>query len=305
MASLGSFLRESRQRRGLGLEEMARATRVAARYLEALETDDFAALPAPVFTKGFIRAYCQTLGLDPDDALTRYHEQTGEPVVMPGKEPAPPREMADTSRSRGTVLVSFVLLVVLGAALFGVTLALQPGREGRRARPVPPDRTVESVPAAAPAVPAEPPVPSASASAEPPAAPPVTPRVAATPSVPAPTAPSAGGRSTTPPPAPQPAGRSGEAGSQVVASVAPTTVPYRLVARVSEPTWIRVRTDDGRSSEETIPAGQTREWVSSTPFVLTVGNAGGVTLELNGRTLPPLGASGAVIPRLIIPPAQQ
>jgi hypothetical protein len=91
----------------------------------------------------------------------------------------------------------------------------------------------------------------------------------------------------------------------VVASVAPTTVPYRLVARVSEPTWIRVRTDDGRSSEETIPAGQTREWVSSTPFVLTVGNAGGVTLELNGRTLPPLGASGAVIPRLIIPPAQQ
>jgi hypothetical protein len=78
--------------------------------------------------------------------------------------------------------------------------------------------------------------------------------------------------------------------------------PYRLVARVSEPTWIRVRTEDGRSTEETIPAGQVREWVSNRPFVLTLGNAGGVTLELNGRTLPPLGPSGAVVSRIVLPP---
>jgi hypothetical protein len=78
--------------------------------------------------------------------------------------------------------------------------------------------------------------------------------------------------------------------------------PYRLIARVKEPTWIRVRTGDGRSTEETVPAGQVREWVSDRPFVLTVGNAGGVTLELNGRTLPPLGPSGAVIGRLVLPP---
>jgi cytoskeleton protein RodZ len=78
--------------------------------------------------------------------------------------------------------------------------------------------------------------------------------------------------------------------------------PYRLVARASEATWIRVRTEDGRSIEETVPAGQTREWVSNRPFVLTVGNAGGITLELNGRTLPPLGPSGAVISRIVLPP---
>jgi hypothetical protein len=63
--------------------------------------------------------------------------------------------------------------------------------------------------------------------------------------------------------------------------------------------------DDGRLSEETIPAGQVREWVSNSPFVITVGNAGGVMLELNGRELPPLGARGAVISRLVIPPIQQ
>jgi hypothetical protein len=78
--------------------------------------------------------------------------------------------------------------------------------------------------------------------------------------------------------------------------------PYRLIARISEPTWLRVRTDDGRTSEETLAAGEVREWVSDRPFVLTIGNAGGVALELNGRALPSLGARGAVIPRLVLPP---
>ena len=80
------------------------------------------------------------------------------------------------------------------------------------------------------------------------------------------------------------------------------TSPYRLVARAVEPTWIRVRTEDGRSTEETVPAGEVREWVSNRPFVLTVGNAGGITLELNGRELPSLGARGAVITRVVVPP---
>jgi cytoskeleton protein RodZ len=80
------------------------------------------------------------------------------------------------------------------------------------------------------------------------------------------------------------------------------SAPYRLVARTSEPTWIRVRTEDGRTSEETVPAGEVREWVSDRPFILTVGNAGGVSLELNGRTLPPLGPRGVVVPRLVVPP---
>jgi hypothetical protein len=75
-----------------------------------------------------------------------------------------------------------------------------------------------------------------------------------------------------------------------------------LTARTSDVTWIRVRTDDGRSSEETVPAGEVREWVSDRPFVVTVGNAGGVNFELNGRALPPLGPRGVVIPRLVLPP---
>jgi hypothetical protein len=75
------------------------------------------------------------------------------------------------------------------------------------------------------------------------------------------------------------------------------------VARTSEATWVRVRLGDGRVVEGTIAPNEVREWVSNQPFVLTVGNAGGIRLELNGRALPSLGARGAVISRIVIPPA--
>jgi cytoskeleton protein RodZ len=88
---------------------------------------------------------------------------------------------------------------------------------------------------------------------------------------------------------------------EATAALGPVVAPYRLVARTTAPTWIRVRTEDGRQTEETVPADQVREWVSNRPFTITVGNAGGVRLELNGRVLPPLGASGAVITRLVLP----
>ena len=94
----------------------------------------------------------------------------------------------------------------------------------------------------------------------------------------------------------------------VVVSTAPVlrlgsvVSPYRLIARASEATWLRVRTEDGRTIEETIPPGEVREWISNRPFVLTVGNAGGITLELNGQKLPPLGARGAVVGNLVLPP---
>jgi cytoskeleton protein RodZ len=85
----------------------------------------------------------------------------------------------------------------------------------------------------------------------------------------------------------------------------PAASVYRLVARAKETTWVRVRTEDGRVSEETMSPGEVREWVSNRRFVLTIGNAGGVALELNGQPLPPLGPSGTVIPQLVVPPDRQ
>ncbi len=72
MGPIGAYLRELRVKRGLSVDELARMTRVAPRYLEALESDAFKDLPAPVFTRGFIRAYCQAVGAPPEEALARF-----------------------------------------------------------------------------------------------------------------------------------------------------------------------------------------------------------------------------------------
>ena len=317
MAAVGAYLRELRQRRGLSLEEMSRATRVAPRYLEALETDQFSALPATVFTRGFIRAYCHVLGESPDEALARYDARAGvtSPPARPAPVAAPTATTSDgESRSRGAIIISAVLVVVLGVALFAVALVTQPGREERVDRRAP-GAEQASAPTAPTASRSNAPAPPAASSEPPRAAAPgaatvapgtsASPRPAPTPSAPntaapVPAPPSPAGSAVakdTPPAAPSPAWL-----PNVQAATGGMASPYRLVARVSEPTWIRVRTEDGHNTEETIPAGQTREWVSNRPFVLTLGNAGGVALELNGRPLPPLGPSGAVISRIVLPP---
>lgn len=79
-------------------------------------------------------------------------------------------------------------------------------------------------------------------------------------------------------------------------------VPYRLTARVTQRTWIRIRMDNGQLLQETVPAGGVRQWVSNGRFVVSVGNAGAVTFELNGRPLPPLGANGTVVSGVVVPP---
>jgi len=73
------------------------------------------------------------------------------------------------------------------------------------------------------------------------------------------------------------------------------------VIRAVEPTWIRVQTDEGRTAEELLQPGASREWMAQRRFLVTLGNAGGVELTLNGKALPPLGPKGTVIQRLELP----
>ena len=93
MPSVGSHLRELRERHGVSVEEIARSTRVLHQYLESLEGDDYGSLPAPVFTKGFIRAYCQVLGEPPDEALALWAARAGGEGEVGTSPPPAPRAM--------------------------------------------------------------------------------------------------------------------------------------------------------------------------------------------------------------------
>jgi cytoskeletal protein RodZ len=285
MASTGSLLRELREQRGVSLEDVARSTRINPRFLAALETDDLAALPAGPFARGFIRAYCEALGASSDAVLAQYPRMSTDPGSLP-RPPSGRRRVPLGGAS--PLLVSLALFVGLGLALAAVTLALRPTRDEALPRSVPPrshagsaaaytaeavvpgplgEARTSSVATGATVEPAPPRlVPSTDQAAS--AAAPRTPQAALSPSRP---------------------------------STASKVKSYRLVARTSQATRIRVRLDGRRTVEETIPAGAVREWISSRPFELRIVNAGGVTLELNGRVLPPLGARGTTIHHLVLP----
>src|SRR5262245_27181530 len=124
MASAGSHLRALRERHDVSLEVLAQSTRVNQRFLEALEADEFATLPAGPFAKGVIRSYCQALNEPAEEPLALYAAATATSVPRRESRPAPPRN----KRSLAPVLVSLALLVILGAALAAVTVALRSGR---------------------------------------------------------------------------------------------------------------------------------------------------------------------------------
>ncbi|MBU2547258.1 MAG: helix-turn-helix domain-containing protein [Proteobacteria bacterium] len=87
LEALGRRFTEAREKRGRSLREIADKTRIQLGTLEAIESGDHSALPAPVFVKGFLRAYALQLGLDPNEIILEYRtpapEATKSPSVFP------------------------------------------------------------------------------------------------------------------------------------------------------------------------------------------------------------------------------
>ncbi|MCG8456089.1 MAG: DUF4115 domain-containing protein [Holophagales bacterium] len=68
----GPWLRSQRELREIELREISESSKISLRYLEAMENGDFHLLPAPVFTKGFLRQYASYVGLDPEEVVSFY-----------------------------------------------------------------------------------------------------------------------------------------------------------------------------------------------------------------------------------------
>jgi cytoskeletal protein RodZ len=102
MIDLGRELREAREAQGISLEQAEAATRIKQRYLEALEVNDWAALPTPVQARGFLRNYALYLGLDADQVMSHYSQTTRSAAVslpLPAAADSPVR----TTNQNGTV----------------------------------------------------------------------------------------------------------------------------------------------------------------------------------------------------------
>lgn len=116
---LGEAFRNERNRRAISLNDAERTTRINRVYLEAIEDGRLEMLPAPVYTRGFVRLYARFLGLDPDAAVAAIPEGLPRPAglePMPGmRRSAPPTIPLPplTPPVIAAAVLGFVLLVTL------------------------------------------------------------------------------------------------------------------------------------------------------------------------------------------------
>lgn len=119
--TLGEVLRAERERQGMPLDEVERATCVRAAQLRAIEEDRLDSLPAEAYARGFVRTYAEHLSLDPDAMVDLFNRQwSGTPHDdRYGDTTRLPMPVRDSSRSRlGLPLILAILLLAGSIAVY-------------------------------------------------------------------------------------------------------------------------------------------------------------------------------------------
>ena len=80
MAEIGSLLRETRMRERIDITTVESATKIRAKYLRALENEEWDQLPGPTFVRTFLRTYADYLGLD-SKMLVEDYKQRFKPLL--------------------------------------------------------------------------------------------------------------------------------------------------------------------------------------------------------------------------------
>jgi transcriptional regulator with XRE-family HTH domain len=133
MPDIGETLREARMRRRIDMAEVEAATKIRAKYLRALENEEWGLLPGPTFVKTFLRTYAEYLELDArslvEDYKVRYERPAhgeaapfaglGGPRSRPQRQRQRPRRRA--AFGPAAVVVVGVLLVLGALYLLGVS----------------------------------------------------------------------------------------------------------------------------------------------------------------------------------------
>lgn len=261
LASFGEELRREREIRSISLREIADATKISTRFLDAIERNDHRTLPAPAFTRGFIRAYARYLGLNAEEMVTRYNyaaagddriektlhlERLVQPLPDPPK-PAPVKRGIPPVYARvdGNIYLLIVIAVALGAVSYW---AFKHKHEKAAA-----EATRSEVTATATGAPGT--------------------GAAATPAASKPSA------------------------APAVASAD----TLRLTLELTGNSWISLDADGKTLINDELKAGDKRSFEAKEGFRFkTIGNAGGVVLTLNDQRLEPLGPEGKVRHEIVL-----
>ncbi len=315
----GKTLQSQREAMGWSVEQVADQLKLAPRQVVALEAGDYAALPSPAVTRGFVRAYAKLLKIDAAPLVSMIElnmppeAQAGAPIntgaVRREQRPATFSENRfpmGGKRNRLPLGWIAAAVVVAGAAVAAWQFDLIPNlqRDGE-----PGDATVLDNPAAGVVAPGSAPahaapqglinpsvplisVPAPAGDSAQPAAPATdTPATPAAPTAPAPA-------TTTPPTGTPSAAAPGatavpsvSTAAAPVTAVAPTAGANTLVLNVREDSWVEVRPSAGGRPliSRLVKGGSTESIELTGPATLVVGAPGGVTATLRGAdiALPP------------------
>ena len=74
MTDFGNSLREAREAKGLTVGQLAETTKILPAVIEGLENDDFTRIAAPIYGRGFVKLYCEAVGLDPKPFIAEFME---------------------------------------------------------------------------------------------------------------------------------------------------------------------------------------------------------------------------------------
>ncbi len=103
----GAALRQAREKRGLSIADVVESTRIKSHIIEALESDDYSAMAAPLYGKGFIKLYAEQVGLDPAPLIHHYlsnYARTTRPTL---KTEIPPPAAINDGLPQPTPLARF------------------------------------------------------------------------------------------------------------------------------------------------------------------------------------------------------
>ena len=287
--SMGTTLREARERLGLSIADVVNQTKLAPRQIEALEAEDYLNLPEMPFVRGFVRSYAKILQLDEQPLLAALPKASAPTrPLMPGSVEAPFSDAYSPQRQNLVWLAIALLLAVLVVA-FAVwhfitppaklkeTQVEMPASAPENAHPAPVQPILEAgrMPSAEPAAPPLPEAAHPLVAADKPLTSQDMPKVPVTKTletkIPEPKIPEV----KIPEVKTQPAGT-------------PAVLPQNAVLRLvfGEESWVEIRgKDDKVLLSQVNPSGSELRMNGQSPFALVIGHAASARLYYRGKQI--------------------
>lgn len=310
MESVGDFFRQVRETKGLTLDDVASKTRIHPDFLRALEEGNYAKLPDQVFAKGFVRSYARSLGLDEEDAMRRFGESAGAFYNKQAELDVLRVQQAADERQR--LANRKVIFAAAAVAVLALILLLSREQSTVAPRRPPADAAHGGGTVPAPVAPPAATAPQGSAgqagrlpAARKPGETQPAERSEAPAVPPAEIKPLEGATALPKPALPDKEPLPLEGMGAPLAGLPVEEEPARrgsltLDLEALELSWVVVQLDGGSPHEALLQPGERIRWTANDRFNVTLGNAGGVRVELNGKPQGPFGPRGKVVRDIVL-----